>query len=407
MERHLILPQGEGVALTLWTIFTYCFDAFDVSPMLFFYSPLPECGKSRALTLVQYLSCRGLMASSISSAGFFRTIEALKPALFLDEIDTYLRERDELRGVINSGHSRTTAHVIRVDGESMEPRSYSTWCAKALAGIGLKSLADAPRSRSIKIEMQKKLPEQKVEPLRNRTLEAYQREVGPMCLRWTQDNMEVLSKVTPKLPSTLTDRAADNWEPLATIAEVIGGEWPVLLEGSIKALERSAPDDDDIKIRLLYDLRDLFAEYGSPLASKFVAEKLCEIEEAPWSAYGRSRKPISVNQLSSLLRPFGINSNTVWLVHKESGKDTAKGYKLEDCQPVFSRYLPPQGVRPSGPSNDAENRDFQSVRSQDDLTFQKCEISSNDAAPDALTFQKPPQAEKSSFGDDDTIVEYL
>jgi hypothetical protein len=100
-ERHLVLPQGADVALALWVMFTYALDAFDVSPMLFFYSPLPECGKSRALTLIQYLSSNGLMASSISSAGFFRTIEEFTPTICLDEIDTYLRDRDELRGVIN------------------------------------------------------------------------------------------------------------------------------------------------------------------------------------------------------------------------------------------------------------------------------------------------------------------
>lgn len=44
---------------------TYVLNAFDVSPMLFFHSPLPECGKSRALALIKYLAYRGLMAASI------------------------------------------------------------------------------------------------------------------------------------------------------------------------------------------------------------------------------------------------------------------------------------------------------------------------------------------------------
>ena len=47
---------------------------------------------------------KGVFTSNTSSAAIFRTIEKFQPALLVDEADTYLKDNDELRGVINSGH---------------------------------------------------------------------------------------------------------------------------------------------------------------------------------------------------------------------------------------------------------------------------------------------------------------
>jgi putative DNA primase/helicase len=67
--------------------------------------------------------------------------------------------------------------------------------------------------------------------------------------------------VEPKLPAGLNDRAADNWFPLAAIAQVAGGSWPDI---TLKALTSfNATDDgeeESVVIALLLSLRDLFKE---------------------------------------------------------------------------------------------------------------------------------------------------
>ena len=64
---------------------------------------------------------------------------------------------DELRGILNSGHSRRLAVVIRTVGDEHEARTFSTWCAKAIALIG--KLPDTLEDRSIIIRMRRRAPD--------------------------------------------------------------------------------------------------------------------------------------------------------------------------------------------------------------------------------------------------------
>src|SRR5262249_47237095 len=51
-------------------------------------------------------ACRALTTSNITAPALFRTIEQCGPTLLTDESDTFAAENGELRGVINSGHTR-------------------------------------------------------------------------------------------------------------------------------------------------------------------------------------------------------------------------------------------------------------------------------------------------------------
>jgi hypothetical protein len=61
-------------------------------------------------------------------AALYCAIDRFHPTLLLDEGDTFLNDDPELRGVINAGHTRHTARVIRCVGEDSEPAIFSTWC---------------------------------------------------------------------------------------------------------------------------------------------------------------------------------------------------------------------------------------------------------------------------------------
>ncbi len=115
------------------------------SPFLAITSPVKRCGKTLLLIVLGAIVPRRLFASNVTPAVLFRTIEKYRPTLLIDEADMFIRENDELRGVLNSGHTRTTAIVIRAVGDDHDPRAFSTWCPKAVALIG--RLPDT-RSRS-------------------------------------------------------------------------------------------------------------------------------------------------------------------------------------------------------------------------------------------------------------------
>jgi putative DNA primase/helicase len=96
-------------------------EAFDISPLLSITSPTKRCGKSTLLDIVALLAPRAVPASNITAASLFRIVEKFSPTLLVDEADTFLGDNDELRGIINSGHRRSSAFVVRTVGDDHEP----------------------------------------------------------------------------------------------------------------------------------------------------------------------------------------------------------------------------------------------------------------------------------------------
>ncbi len=80
--------------------------------------------------------------------------------MILDEADTFLRENEELRGLINSGHTRSTAFVIRFTGDNYEPTSFHTFGAKLLAGIG--NLPETIMDQAVVLRLRRKKPDEKM-----------------------------------------------------------------------------------------------------------------------------------------------------------------------------------------------------------------------------------------------------
>ncbi len=212
--------------MALWILHAWALDAAYVSPFLMFASPEMRCGKSTALALLNWTAPRTAIASNISPAATYRYIEAACPTLLIDEADTFVRDNEELRGILNSGHSRDTAHVIRLIGDAHEPKEFSTWAAKAIAAIG--KLAATLRDRAVVIPMRRKKPAERVAKLRGREDETFT-TLRRKAARWSSDNAVSLRAARP-VPEELNDRAADNWEPSwrsPTWPAVTGRPWRV------------------------------------------------------------------------------------------------------------------------------------------------------------------------------------
>jgi hypothetical protein len=135
LRRYVVLPPHADTALALWALWTFAFDAFDTAPILTITSPLPRCGKTTVTGLLTAIVHRPLMASSVTAAVIYRVIEQRHPTLLIDEVDSFLSLHEEMRGILNSGHQRDGARVLRSVGDEHEPRDFSTWCPKVLALI--------------------------------------------------------------------------------------------------------------------------------------------------------------------------------------------------------------------------------------------------------------------------------
>ena len=120
---YLVLPPGAADAMALWTAHAHAFAAFHLSPRLSLCSPKPGSGKTTAFDVLTTMLPRPLRTENISPAVLFRLVDQYQPALLLDEVDAYLPQSEELRGLLNAGHKRG-ACAYRCEGESKAVRAF-------------------------------------------------------------------------------------------------------------------------------------------------------------------------------------------------------------------------------------------------------------------------------------------
>ena len=150
-------------------------------------------------------------------------------------MNSFLTIYEDLRGIINPGHRRGTVSVVRLCGDVHEPRIFSTWFPKVLAGI--KRLPHTVEDRSIKINMRRKKTDEKTEQFRQEKEAPKLEDLRRKILRFANDIRERIVQADPEIPKELNDRQADCWRPLLAVADLLGGGWPK------KARRQSAKKD--------------------------------------------------------------------------------------------------------------------------------------------------------------------
>lgn len=334
LRRYVVMPPPTIPAVALWAVHAHAFETAWFTPRLAITSPTKRCGKSLLLEILEVLVPKPLNVANVTAAAVFRGIEKYRPTLLIDEADTFLVGKDELVGVLNSGHRRN-GQVVRTVGEKHEVGVFSTFAPVAIAMIGrLKHTLD---DRSIPIRMRRKQRGERVErfrPDRAGDLEELRRKA----VRWVLDNWKALEAADPEVPASLHDREQDNWRPLMSIADLAGGEWPDRARQAALALSTStgAVGHDDSGPLLLADVRAIFdAERAPGLFTEDLLQGLRARDDRPWAEW-RDGSPLSSVQLAALLRPFDIQPKQIRI-----GKGTSKGYERKWFEDAFNRYLPP------------------------------------------------------------------
>jgi len=364
-HRYIVMPKDADIGIALWALHAWTMDAGEISPFLVLVSPTKRCGKTSLLILLYFLTPKSELAANITPSAVFRYIESNHPTLLIDEADSFLKDNEELRGILNAGHTKLGATIIRnveINGEHT-PRRFSTWAAKAIATI--RSLADTLEDRSVTITLQRKPKGAKVERLRRRDTEEL-RLLRRRAARWAADNFDKLTDPDPKVPEALNDRAADNWRPLLAIADLAGGDWPEAARRAALTLSGEEADGA-VNVDLLRDIRAAFGD-DEVIRTTELLEKLTADPERPWSDW-RHGRPLTPKQLGNLLRPFFIVSTTVHPPALAHGK----GYRRSDFGEAWAAYCPGQNTLPtqSGTSEACKRasanemgttRDFRSVR---------------------------------------------
>lgn len=332
IRRFIICDEAISHAVALWIAMTWFIDVVQVAPLAVITAPEKRCGKSLLLSLLGKLTARAIMASSISPAALYRSIDKWNPTLLIDEADAFMKDNEELRGLLNSGHTRDSAYVIRTVGDNFTPTKFSTWGAKALAGIG--HVADTLMDRAIILELRRKLSHEKSERIRQAEPGLFD-DLRAKLARFADDYSEQVRQARPLLPHSLNDRAQDNWEPLLAIAMTASDEWLQIGTATALKLSGSESASQTIGTELLSDIQEIFEEKQlDRISTAELIKALCADDEKPWSTYNRGL-PIKPRQLSKKLKGYDIQSKTVRI-----GLDTAKGYEKSQLEDAFFRYIP-------------------------------------------------------------------
>jgi putative DNA primase/helicase len=338
-KKHCVLPAGGEVALTIWSMASYTINSFRIFPKLCLSSPEKRCGKTTTMEVISALVCKQLNASNVSTAAIFRAIEHWQPSLLIDEADTFLGGNEEMRGIINSGHRRSGAFVLRVDGEgaAMVPKQFSTWAPMAIAMI--KTPPDTIKDRSLMILLRRKQSGERIHKLPIEPIKSWY-EIRQKCQRWYNDHQQKLQHAEPKIPNVGNDRAEDNWLPLIAIADLLGGDWPEQVRAAMLTIEGNKSDDEDSAgVMILTDIKQAFSDKkADKISSQDLVEYLIDLDDRPWCEW-RHGKEMTKRSLANLLKPFAIKASQY-----RDGYAIHRGYINKQFIDAFNRYLPSNAI---------------------------------------------------------------
>jgi putative DNA primase/helicase len=355
---YVILEDEEAWCVALWIVYTYAADAFRFSPRLGVTSATRGCGKSTLFDLIRTLAFRGQSTANITAAAVFRMIDQYHPTLLIDEADQFLGSKDDLKGLLNSGHKRGDK-IWRVLGENQDLRGFDIFGPVAIGQIGM--LPNTLIERAIPIVMKRrKKTDPEPEEFSDDKLEPF-RVLARKAQRWADDHRIEIGGAKPELPPEVYNRVRDNWRVLKRIAMVAGGEWPNHVDAAaLKAIKNNVISDDDLLTLLLSDIYDIEFQYvitetmqydngereerpvytgEDEIRSEALVDILTKMEGRPWPEMptrdGKEGKKLTPNKLARLLKPVSVTPDMIGPSWKR-----VSGYRRECFREAFDRYLP-------------------------------------------------------------------
>ena len=330
IKKYCVMSEEEAQAISLWIASSYLINSFRIFPKLTLVSPERRCGKTTALEVIEALCRDPMMVSNVTSAVIYRCTKEHQPALLIDEADTFIKNGSlDMNGIINSGHNKSGATIMRCVGDESKPTTFSTWMPMILASIG--NLSDTIMDRSIVIKLRRKKATESVARVPS-NLKDNLKPIREKIARWCLDNQANVASSQIDPPDIGNDRAQDNWVPAFAVAALSGPHWEKLCDKSYRALTQ--PIEQELPTILLGDIRSILkGKQKDKISSAQLQVELAMLEDSPWQALPDGKK-LSGVFIARLLRPYGIHSRDI-----RFSEGVKKGYKREDMEDAFERYL--------------------------------------------------------------------
>ena len=203
IERFIVASRHAVYAMALWALHAHLhlLGLWSRSPILMFWGPMEECGKTVATSVESRLVPNALRGAGLSLAYVLR--RAPGRTVCWDEIDKELRRKgQDIDGWLTRGYQRGWLFGRADPNDPYKTIEYDPWCPKAISLIG-KPWDRQLLSRCIPIEMRRKLDEEKVEDFDDTESYPMFDDLRRMAARWAADHLEPLRKPRPERPDGL------------------------------------------------------------------------------------------------------------------------------------------------------------------------------------------------------------
>jgi hypothetical protein len=352
IARHAFITEADRTKVVLWSVHNHrrFLGNLSVLPRLIITAPGEDSGKSTFAVTLAHLGDTMIVWTDPTGATVFRAIEEHFCGLMLDELDAWWHKNEAIKSVLNSGFTKETACVPRME-ESVErgrtvrkTRLFSTFAPIALIGIKLDTIL--PRtlvSRSLVIRMTPaRIGEVPEEIFGNRLAVARLHTLAGRVKRWVGDHELALDTANPELPSGVINRLRLVWKPLTAIADQAGGVWPARARAALTA-DLGIARDPSLGELLLLDMQDVIRAHGidaggdQAIHTRDAIVHLRNIEDRTWAVFGRARDTIRDFEVSKLLAPYGLVPKQIQVGGR--GAPNRRGYKLADIEEAIGRYI--------------------------------------------------------------------
>jgi len=113
--KHVVIQEHQLMAAVLWVAHTWLYDHHvpTHSPILAATSAEADSGKSTLVVVVGRMAPRFSLNIEITGPTLYRTVDATKPTVGLDEADDLFHRRSDLRHIVNAGWTRVTCRGSR------------------------------------------------------------------------------------------------------------------------------------------------------------------------------------------------------------------------------------------------------------------------------------------------------
>jgi hypothetical protein len=343
--------------------------------------------------------------------------------VLLDEADHNLPSRagtrNELIQMINSGHKRATAVVIRTEsvktpnGTVQINRRYPIFAPVAMAGIGTFA-PTTTRSRCYEIRLKRKMRHEEVDTFIPDDHAGIMREMRAKIHRFVADNRQAIRECRPVMDSDLLhNRQRDNSGTLLMIADTIGGQIPSRARAAITAITRS--DAQDIYEVLLEDIASIlldptvivnYAGAGQPPNMRRIgwnntvfSSDLCDLI-VQYFPHRETYTAFTTARLATMLSRFEIQPEP--RVKRRGSDNGTRWYRRDAFDEWFTRYgfESPEAARvePGEPGDTPAEGATPIHNCSDEGTRRKDALPTT---PPSASLQAPSQAMVEAIGEHD------